>query len=75
MQVIQHFTNGTAHFDIAKGLVVKKGINLDKRVINFSGAGTFLQYRARFSEEILSISQPVASKAGSGGKRKPRIRR
>ena len=75
VQVIQHFTNGTAHFDIAKGLVIKKVINLDKRVINFSGAGTFLQYRAHFSEETLSISQPVASKAGSGGKRKPRIRR
>ena len=75
VQVIQHFTNGTVHFDIAKGLVSKKVINLDKRVINFSGAGTFLQYRAHFSEETLSISQPVASKAGSGGKRKPRIRR
>lgn len=75
VQVIQHFTNGTAHFDIAKGLVSKKVIKLDKRVVNFSGEGTFMQYRARFSEEILSTTKPTASKPGVGGKGKPRIRR
>ena len=77
VQVIQHFTNGSVQFDIARGLVTKKVINLDKRVVDFSGPGTYMQYRARFREEALSATQPVASKPGTrpGGKGKPRIRR
>ncbi|MCH8922615.1 MAG: hypothetical protein IIA67_05650, partial [Planctomycetes bacterium] len=77
VQVIQLFTNGTVHFDIAKGYVAKKIIKLDKQVVNFSGEGTFMKYVARFSEEIVSTTKPAAAKSGPRrvGKGKPRIRR
>ena len=51
--------------NLVRLLVCEKGIeviNLDKRVVNFSGKATFMQYRARFSEEIISTTEPVASK-------------
>jgi len=63
VQVIQRTTKGTIHFDIAKGRVIKKVVDLNRRVVDFSGPGSLMHYMAKFSEQPQAPSAtPVANK-------------
>ena len=61
-QLIQRLSTGTVRFDIAAGRVLGQQLDLDRRVIGFSGPATSMHYLTRFSERILTAEVPVAKK-------------
>jgi len=61
-QLIQRENAGTIRFDIAEGRVVGQRMDLDKRVVGFSGPASSLHYVTRFTEELLRGTEHTASK-------------
>jgi len=61
VQVIQRFSNGTLQFDIAKGRLLRRQIDLDKRIINPYGQGSFLHHVAQLVEEVQAADSPTAA--------------
>ncbi len=52
-QLIQRLTKGWLKFDIERGRVVSQQLDMDRRVIGFSGAASSMHYLTRFTEELL----------------------
>ncbi len=61
-QLVQRFTNGTLRFDLERGRVVSQQMDLDRRVVGFSGTSSSMHYLTRFTEELLSDTSPVVMK-------------
>ncbi|HEX4145968.1 MAG TPA: hypothetical protein VHY91_20880 [Pirellulales bacterium] len=61
-QLVQRFTNGTLRFDMASGRVVSQQLDLDRKVVGFSGTSSSMHYLTRFTEELLTDNSPVAYK-------------
>ncbi len=62
-QLIQRMTSGTLKFDIERGRVASQQMDMDRRVIGFSGAASSMHYLTRFTEELLPAASSVAAKA------------
>jgi hypothetical protein len=63
-QLVQRFTNGILKFDLERGRVLSQQLDLDRKVVGFSGASSSMHYVTRFTEELLPASTPpVAKKA------------
>lgn len=58
-QLIQRMSNGTIRFDLVKGRIVGQQLDLDRRVIGFSGPSSSMHYLSRFTEDL----QPAAETA------------
>lgn len=56
-QLVQRLQDGTLRFDIQRGQVQSKKMNLDQRVIGFNGPSSMMHYLARMTEETLSESR------------------
>jgi hypothetical protein len=71
-QLIQRLSDGTIQFDIAAGRVVAQQMDLDRRVIGFSGASSSMHYLTRFTEKLLPESPQTAEqrRQAAGGRRK-----
>ena len=55
-QVVQQLSNGIIRFDIDAGHMLSKQLDWDETVIGFQGANSLMEYRARFSERLVSNS-------------------
>ncbi|MBI84590.1 MAG: hypothetical protein CMJ81_15465 [Planctomycetaceae bacterium] len=56
-QLVQRLTNGSVKFDIGTGRVVRQRIELKEKVLAFNGADSAMNYKARFTEELLATSK------------------
>ncbi len=65
-QLVQRFTNGTLRFDLERGRVVSQQLDLDRRVVGFSGTSSTMHYLTRFTEELLPASTPPVAKKAAG---------
>jgi hypothetical protein len=72
-QLIQRLTNGQLKFDIDRGRVVSQQMDMDRRVIGFSGAASSMHYLTRFTEELLpaSTTAPATAKKAAAPATKP----
>jgi len=61
-QLIREAADGTVRFDIERGRVVGQQLDLDKRVIAFSGPASSMHYVGRFTEEIAPATVETARK-------------
>jgi len=52
-QLIQRETTGTVRFDIDAGRVIAQQMDVDKRVVGFSGPASSIHYITRFNERLL----------------------
>ena len=52
-QIVQRLQDGTIRFDIDRGRIVSRQMNLDQRVIGFNGPTSLMHYLARTREEVL----------------------
>jgi hypothetical protein len=59
-QLIQRLSAGSARFDVAAGRILSQQLELDRRVIGFSGPSSSMHYRTRFTEELLRESSETA---------------
>lgn len=51
-QVLQQLSNGTVRFDMQAGRMISKDLTWDKRVVDFAGPGSSMEYNSRLSEEV-----------------------
>jgi len=59
-QLIQRLSAGTVRFDITAGRVIGQQLDLDRRVIGFSGAASSMHYVTRFTEQLLPGGEQTA---------------
>jgi Family of unknown function (DUF6263) len=59
-QLIQRLSQGSVEFDIEAGRVISQQLDLDRRVIGFSGAASSMHYVTRFTEKLLPPSEQTA---------------
>jgi hypothetical protein len=67
-QLIQRESSGSVRFDIAAGRMIGQQVDIDKKVLRFRGEASSLQYKTRFTEELL----PNEAKAATAVHRLPR---
>ena len=53
-QMVQQLSNGVIRFDIDNGHMLSKQLDWDETVIGFQGANSLMEYRARFTERLVS---------------------
>ncbi|MEE8451637.1 MAG: hypothetical protein V3R99_06965 [Thermoguttaceae bacterium] len=61
-QLLQRQSSGTVKFDIDAGRVLSQRMELDKRVVGFSGPTSSIHYATRFSERLLPPTSKVATR-------------
>jgi hypothetical protein len=61
-QLLQRQSAGTVKFDIDAGRVLSQRMELDKRVVGFSGPTSSIHYATRFSERLLPPTSKVATR-------------
>jgi hypothetical protein len=59
-QLIQRLSKGEARFDITAGRILGQQLDLDRRVIGFSGPASSMHYLTRFTEKLLSEAELTA---------------
>lgn len=59
-KIMQHMTDGTAIFDIKRGLIVRRIVDWNETVQGFEGAGSYLKYVASFNERWLQPKPKVS---------------
>ena len=74
-QLIQRLSAGTLEFDLRTGRMVDEQLDLDRRVIGFSGPASSLHYLTRFTEKLLPADYkppvvPVTARQPTAPKRK-----
>ncbi len=60
-QLIQRMSAGTLKFDIAAGRVVGQQMDLDRRVIGFSGPASSMHWLSQFTEKLLPATTTAAA--------------
>ena len=61
-QLIQRESSGTVKFDIDTGRVLSQQMDLDRRVVGFSGPASSVHYMTRFTERLLPPTPKVANR-------------
>lgn len=61
-QLLQRQSSGTVKFDIDAGRILSQRMELDKRVVGFSGPTSSIHYATRFSERLLPPTSKVAAR-------------
>jgi hypothetical protein len=64
-QVLQYETAGTLRFDIERGQILGRQIDIDKSVVGFRGEASSIRYIGRSTEEHLVPPSKVAVRAGA----------
>ena len=59
-QLIQRLSKGDVRFDMTAGRILGQQLDLDRRVIGFSGPTSSMHYLTRFTERLLPASQQTA---------------
>jgi hypothetical protein len=71
-QLVQRLSTGSVRFDIAAGRVLSQQLDLDRRVIGFSGPASSMHYLTRFTEKMISSEVPAAGAADKAAAAKTR---
>ena len=61
-QLIQRLSSGTLQFDIDAGRIAGQELDLDRRVLGFSGPSSVMHYVTRYTEKLLPMAEATASK-------------
>ena len=61
-KLIQRESSGTVRFDVDAGRVLGQQMDLDRRVVGFSGDASVLHYLTRFTEELLPAEASTAAR-------------
>ena len=61
-QLLQRESSGTVKFDLDAGRILSQRMELDKRVVGFSGQSSSVHYETRFTERFLSATPKVAAR-------------
>jgi hypothetical protein len=61
-QLAERMTKGTVRFDIAKGRVVSQQLDVDKRVLGFSGEKSMMHFVSRLDERLLKPQERLAQR-------------
>ena len=64
-QLIQRLHRGQVTFDLETGRVVGQQMNVDRRVLGFSGPASSMHYLMQFSERLLAPGERVAKKSST----------
>jgi hypothetical protein len=67
-QLIQRLSNGQLRFDIAAGRVLGQQLDLDRRVIGFSGPSSSMHYLTRYTEALLAAEVPATARRKTNAK-------
>ena len=59
--VLQYETSGSVRFDIERGQILGRQIDVDKSVVGFRGEASSIRYIARSTEEYLAAPEKVAA--------------
>ncbi len=62
-QLVQRLSSGTIRFDIDAGRVLDQHLDLDRRVLGFSGPTSTMHYRTRYTEKQLPATAESTAKA------------
>jgi len=62
-QLIQRLSKGDVRFDMTAGRILGQQLDLDRRVIGFSGPTSSMHYLTRFTEQLLPATQQTARRA------------
>ncbi len=62
-QLIQRLSKGDVRFDMTAGRILGQQLDLDRRVIGFSGPTSSMHYLTRFTEQLLPANQQTARRA------------
>lgn len=62
-QLIQRLTSGTIEFDMTKGRVLSQQLDLDRRVLGFSGPTSVMHCLTRYTEKLLPPAEATARKS------------
>jgi len=52
-QIVQRMQDGSVRFDLEKGRILSRQLDLDQRVIGFNGPTSLMHYLARTREEVV----------------------
>ncbi len=58
-QVLQYESSGSVRFDIDRGQIIGRQINVDKSVVGFRGDASSIRYIGRSTEEFLPALRPA----------------
>lgn len=64
-QLIQRLSSGTIEFDLAKGRVTAQQLDLDRRVLGFSGPASVMHCLTRYTEKLLPPAETAARKSAT----------
>jgi hypothetical protein len=59
-QVLQYETTGSVRFDVERGQILGRQLDVDKSVVGFRGEASSIHYIGRSTEEYLPAPQGVA---------------
>jgi hypothetical protein len=62
LQLVQRLMSGTVQFDIEKGRIVGRKMDVDKRILGFAGPTSSMQYVMKMEEKLLE-NQPKTAAA------------
>ncbi len=68
-KLVQREREGVVRFDIATGRLLQQEIELDRRVVGFSGPASTLHYSSRLTEKLLTSSPATVQKPATGASR------
>ena len=57
-QVLQYESSGSVRFDIDRGQIIGRQIDVDKSVVGFRGEASSIRYIGRSTEEFLPALRP-----------------
>jgi len=60
VQLVQRHNSGIIEFDIEHGRVIKQKLDVDRRVLDFSGPSSRMHYVMHFTERLLGPEEKVA---------------
>ncbi len=61
-QLVERMAKGTVRFDIAKGRVVSQQMDVDRRVLGFSGDSSMMHFVSRLEERLLKPQERLAKR-------------
>lgn len=61
-QLVERMAKGTVRFDIAKGRIASQQMDVDRRVLGFSGDSSMMHFVSRLEERLLKPQERLAKK-------------
>lgn len=61
-QLVERMAKGTVRFDIARGRIVSQQMDVDRRVLGFSGDSSMMHFVSRLEERLLKPQERLAKK-------------